>query len=68
MGEQPELTINFGILELPGGNFVLEQDVDLSKGTILGLWKAEPTPNETKQVSTGIEETGLGTPAPAYVV
>lgn len=57
--------VGLGSPELSGGHLVLEQDIEFTKGPVLGLGKSEPTPDVAKQVGTGVEETNLGSPAPA---
>jgi len=58
------LTINFGVLELPCRNLVVEEQVDLAKGAVFGLGKAEPAPYVAEEVSTSVEETSFGSPVP----
>ena len=45
---------------------VIKQQVNFAKCAILGLRKAEPTPDVTKKVRTSVEEAGFGTPVPGY--
>jgi hypothetical protein len=46
---------------------VIEQQVDLAECAVLGLRKAEPTPDEAEQIRTCVEEAGFGAPVPCYV-
>ena len=52
------------MFELSRMDMVIEQQVNFSKRTILGLGKAEPTPYVTEKVGTSVKETGFGTPVP----
>lgn len=49
------LTVNLGVLELSSRNLVIEKHVDLAKGAILGLGKAEPAPDVAQKVSACVE-------------
>jgi hypothetical protein len=59
------LTVGLGILKPPRWYVVLKENVNFTKSTILCLRKAKPTPDETKQIRSGIEKTCLRTPTPA---
>lgn len=63
---EKKLTINFGILELPRGNVVVEQQIDLTKCAVLGLGKAEPAPDVAEKICACIEKTSFGSPIPGY--
>lgn len=63
-----ELTVNLCVLKLPSRNVVVEQQVNLTECTVLGLWKPEPTPDIAYEICPSIEESGLGSPAPGYGV
>jgi hypothetical protein len=39
-------TINHGGFEPSRRNTIFKQQVNFTKGAILGLWKTKPTPNE----------------------
>jgi hypothetical protein len=58
-------TFNFGRLELPGGNLILEKQIDLAERAIFRLRQTEPTPKIAKQVSARVENTGFGSPIPS---
>ena len=47
---------------------VIEQQVDFAERAVLGLRKAEPTPDEAEQIRACVEEAGFGAPVPCYVV
>jgi hypothetical protein len=63
-----QLTVHLGILELSRGNAIIEEHVNLTKGAILGLRKAEPAPNVAEKVGAGIKETSFGSPIPSLAV
>lgn len=56
--------INHGILEMPGGDTLLEEDIELSISPALGFRKAEEGPEEAAEASSGVEEASFGTPVP----
>lgn len=60
------LTIDFGILEFPRGNVVVEQQIDLAECAVLGLGKAEPAPDVAEKVCASVEKASLGSPIPGY--
>lgn len=60
--------IDLGVLELASRDFVFKQNVNLAKGTVLGLGQTEPAPDKAEQVGAGVEQTRLGTPVPGCVV
>jgi hypothetical protein len=62
-GEQ-KLTVDFCVLEFPGGNTVLKHNVDFGKGAVFGLGKTEPTPYVAEEVGARVEEAGFGAPVP----
>ena len=62
--DQQMLTVNSGVLEFPGVDLVVEQDVDLAERAVLGLRKTEPTPDDAEKVGSCVEETGLSAPVP----
>jgi len=53
-----------GLVELPGADFVGEEDIQLTVSTALGFGEAEEGPDDAEEVETEPEEAGLGTPAP----
>jgi hypothetical protein len=61
-----QLTINFSILELSCGNLIIKEQVDFTKGAILGLGQAEPTPDIAEKVGSGVKESGFSSPVPGY--
>lgn len=54
------------MLELPRRHLVLEQQIDLSEWTVLGLRQAEVAPDIAEQIGSCVEESGLCTPIPTY--
>lgn len=56
--------IHSGVLELACGDMVVKHQVNLSKGPVLGLGQAEPTPDVAQKIGAGIEKTGFSTPVP----
>ncbi len=40
-----EPTVNLGVLEHPGGDLVVEEQVDLAEGEVFGLGKPVPAPD-----------------------
>ena len=59
------LTVNFGILELSGGYFIIKEHVNLAKCAVLCLREAKPAPDITKKVCTSIKEACFSTPVPS---
>jgi hypothetical protein len=49
-------------------NVIIEEHVNLAKGAILGLRKAEPAPNVAEKVGASIKETSFGSPIPSLAV
>lgn len=62
----PELTVHSRILELPCWNTIFKQQINLSKGAILGLREPEPAPNVAKEIGSSIKEARFGAPIPIY--
>jgi len=60
------LTINLGVLELPCGDLVLKEQVDLAERAVLGFREAEPAPEVAQEVGSGVEQTSLGSPVPSF--
>ena len=56
--------VDAGDLELPGRDLVLEQNIELGKSTVLGLWEAEPEVDDEQTAETGVEETSHASPIP----
>ena len=56
--------VDLGRLELSGGHSVLEEDVELSVRSSLGLGESEVGPDETEHTGTEPEVSRLGTPVP----
>jgi len=47
------VSIDLDLLELTGGDLVLEEDVEVGVGETLWLWEAEEGPDESEDVDTG---------------
>jgi hypothetical protein len=62
------LTVHFAAFEFPCGNFVLKEQINLSKGPVLGLRQTEEAPSETQKVGASIEQSSFGTPIPSCLV
>lgn len=60
------LTVDSSVLELAGGNLVLEENVKFSECAVLGLGKSEVAPGVAEEVGASVEETSLGSPVPAW--
>jgi hypothetical protein len=63
--DELELTVDFGSLEFAGGDAVLEQQVQLAEGAVLGLGETEIAPYVAKQVRSSIEQARFCTPVPS---
>lgn len=61
-----QLTVYFSILKLSCWNFIIKEQVNLAKGAVLGLGKAEPTPDIAEEIGSGIKESGFCAPVPCY--
>lgn len=64
--ERPILTVDSSVLELAGGNLVLEENIEFSECAVLGLGKSEVAPSVAQEVGACVKETSLGPPVPAY--
>lgn len=64
--ERHILTVDSSVLELAGGNPVLEENIEFSECAVLRLGKSEVAPGVTEEVGACVEETSLGSPVPAY--
>lgn len=49
------LTIDISRLELSCMDAIVEQQVDLAKGSIFRLWQTEPTPYRAEEIGSRIE-------------
>lgn len=49
------LTVNTRVFELSCRHTVPEHEVDLTEGTVLGLWQTEPAPDVAEQVSACVK-------------
>jgi hypothetical protein len=60
----PAEEVDIGALELPGGHFVVEEDVQLSVCAAFWLRKAEVDPDATQEAETSVEEPRVCSPVP----
>jgi hypothetical protein len=58
------LTVNFRVLKLPRRNVIIKKQVDLAKGAVFSLGKAEPAPYITEKIGASVEKSGFGSPIP----
>lgn len=52
------------MFELSRRNVIIKEQVNFAKRAVLGLGKAEPTPNVAEKVGAGVKEGGFGSPVP----
>ncbi len=59
-----QLTVDFGALEFPGVDVVLEKKINLAEGAVLGLGQSIPAPNIAQEIGTGVEQARFRSPIP----
>ena len=59
-----ELTVDISSAKLAGGRLLLEEVINLSEGSILGLGKEEEDPDHPEQTKAEVEHASLRTPVP----
>lgn len=59
-------TVNMSRLELSCRYTMSKEQVNFSKGPVLGFGQSEPTPYIAEQIGARVEEGRLGSPIPRY--